>query len=167
MVNFFAHAQLQHCSFALGCKSRGRLTRGDDRSLCNLVKAYGVFARLRLKLSQTHVYVRRLLSYSFFVVLCACLSVCAPVCASGPRMDVLNRNLTSTTSSPPILRLGSALPPLFVNWLMETGMYSCIHVFMFAKQFLPQSNLMYYNYTHFLYFYFWCLLASFIELYTS
>ena len=94
-------------------KYRGRLTRGDDRSLCNLVEAYGVFARLRLKLS---------------VVFCLThsLSFCAPVCASGPRMDVLNRNLTSTTSSPPILRLGSALPPLFVNWLMETGMYSCL-----------------------------------------
>ena len=61
---------------------------------------------------------------------------------------IIFMNLTSTTSSPPIVRLGSALPPLFVNWLMETGMYSCL-----PNSVCTQSNL----YTHFLYFYFLCL----------
>ena len=72
--------------------SRG-FTRARDRPFVGafMWEAYGVFARLRLKLSQPQVYVRRLLSYLFFVVLCACLSGCAPVCAPGPRMDVFNR----------------------------------------------------------------------------
>ena len=45
--------------------------------------------------------------------------------------------------------IGSALPPLFVNWLMETGMYSCIHVCQTVS---------------FPLFLFLCILASFIEL---
>ena len=57
---------------------------------------------------------------------------------------IIFMNLTSTTPSPPILGLGSALPPLFVNWLMETRMYSCLPNSFCAQSFVP-------------------LLASFIE----